>query len=145
MEGELLLPLHFWSVRYNGLLYPGAPGDRGLESGANCQRFAYEVLRHFGLNPPDFRSSELWDDTTFTEDVSTSYLPLDLLLWNRTSTAYGAHIGVYLGDGKAVHLSRRVSVPAAWPLAEFERYSDYRVFIGAKRVLPGRQVSYSLP
>lgn len=130
-----MLPPHFWLVRYNGLRYPGAPGDRGLESGANCQRFAYEVLRHFGLNLPDLRSCDLWDDTEVTEYVSTNHQPLDLLLWSRTGATYGAHVGVYLGDERAVHLSKRVGVPAVWPLAKFERFPEYLVFIGAKRVL----------
>ena len=137
----LRVPKHLTTIRYNGAHYPGARysgsvsgADADLSAGANCQLFAYALLRHFGLVVPPLRSSELWADTHRTEHVC-NLKPLDLLFWNRTSEPWGAHIGVYLGDGHAVHLARGVGIPVIWPLAEFGQLEKYRVFLGAKRVL----------
>ena len=130
----ITVPEQFRSVRYNTAQYPGAVDLVNLAEGANCQLFAYELLRHFGLTVPDFRSSELWDDARYTRRVR--YIePLDLLLWNKTTDAWGAHVGVYLGEEKIVHLSRDVGVPAVWHLAAFRQRPKYRKFIGAKRIV----------
>lgn len=133
VERVVKLPANLMSVRYNGSCYPGAPSTLGLESGANCQRFAYALLQHFGLTVPEFRSSELWQDELYTKRVS-NLAPLDLLLWNKTEEAWGAHVGVYLGEHQAVHLSRWVGAPVVWDLREFGRHASYQIFIGAKRV-----------
>lgn len=130
----LTVPTHLMSVRYSGACYPGAPGVTGLVEGANCQLFAYELLRHFGRTLPPLRSSELWADARYTRRV-TSLKPLDLLLWNSSRESWGAHVGVYLGAGRAVHLARAVGVPAVWPLNEFPKHPRYRVLAGAKRVV----------
>lgn len=64
---------------------------------------------------------------------------LDLLLFNRTPDPYGAHIALYLGEGRAIHLSKQVGRPAEWSLEEFAQLPEYSVLIGAKRPLrPGR-------
>ncbi len=47
------IPREFMSVRYVGKCYPGATGVVGIKDGANCQQFAYELLRHFGRRVPD--------------------------------------------------------------------------------------------
>lgn len=130
------LPDAFWEVRYVGARYPGAPVVRkfpGLEEGANCQLFAYEVLHHFGLAPPELRSSELWADTTATHRV-TAPRPLDLVLFNATRDAWGAHVGVWAGDDQVLHLCGEVGRPALWTLAMFAARPSYRVLIGFKRV-----------
>jgi hypothetical protein len=78
------LPASFWEVRYVGARFPGSPAVRrepGLAPGANCQLYAYEVARHFGLDPPDLRSSELWADTTATARVEQPQA-LDLVLFS---------------------------------------------------------------
>src|SRR5881227_2037458 len=103
----LPIPGRFHHVRYNGAHYPGAAGVVGLDGGANCQQFAYELIRHFGFAPPDYRSSELWEDATHTQVVMGELEPCDLLLFNRTPAAWGAHVAVYLGGGQAVHLAKR--------------------------------------
>jgi cell wall-associated NlpC family hydrolase len=129
----LSIPAAFFDTTYDGRRYPGAPGVRGLDGGANCQLFAYELLRSFGLEISDFRSSELWSDGDETERVD-DLQPLDLLLFNATGDSFGAHVAVHVGDGKAVHLCKRVGKPAIWPLSAFAALPEYRVFIGAKRV-----------
>ena len=132
----LEIPASLMDVRYNGAHFPGAPGVCGVEGGANCQQFAYTLLRHHGRDVPEFRSSELWSDRLHTERVDGSFLPLDLLLWHDRDDAWGAHVGVYVGDDCAIHLARSVGVPVVWALSAFEERPEYRVFIGAKRVRP---------
>jgi hypothetical protein len=127
----LFIPPHFMQVHYVASCYPGVA--RGLRAGANCQHFAYELLRHFGLILPDFRSSELWGDTTHTEKV-LEFKPLDLLLWNKTQEAQGAHVGVYLGSNQVIHLSKTVGTTSIWTFEDFQKLERYRYFIGAKRV-----------
>jgi hypothetical protein len=130
----ITIPPRFFCVRYRGARYPAAAGARGLGAGANCQRFAYEFLRHFGRAIPDFRSSELWRDTRFTRRVA-KLRPLDLLLFNRTRRAWGAHVAVYLGRRMAIHLCKEVGRPAIWSLDEFAASERYRTFVGAKRAV----------
>lgn len=134
------LPAEFWTVRYEGSRFPGAAAVAarpGLAAGANCQLYAYEVLRHFGLNPPDLRSSELWSDTEATVRVPVAH-PLDLVLFNSTASAYGAHVGVHVGDDAILHLCAEVGQPAVWGAADFAARERYGVRLGAKRVLPSR-------
>lgn len=130
------LPDTFWEVRYVGARYPGSPGVRarpGLDEGANCQLFAYEVLRHFGLAPPELRSSELWSDTLTTQRVSVPR-PLDLVLVNTTPDPWGAHVGVWAGDDQVLHLCAEVGRPALWSLEMFAARPSYRALVGFKRV-----------
>lgn len=122
-------------VTYVDARYPGAPGVQGIEEGANCQLFAYEVLRYFGLDLPLFRSAELWADATATAVVEEP-AALDLLLFNRTSDAWGAHIGVSVGADQVLHLAKSVGRPAVWSLSDFARRPEYRVLVGIKRVRP---------
>ena len=132
------LPDAYWDVRYVGARYPGASAVRdrpGLTDGANCQLFAYEVLCHFGLIPPDLRSSELWSDTAVTQRVTVPR-PLDLVLVNTTPDPWGAHVGVWAGDDQVLHLCAEVGKPALWNLAMFAARPSYRVLVGFKRVNP---------
>ncbi len=133
----LQLPAAFWTVPYEGSRFPGSPEVAdlpSLEEGANCQLFAYEVLRHFSLVPPDLRSSELWSDAQATARVSVAQ-PLDLVLFNATDDAYGAHVGVWVNEGRVLHLCAEIGRPAVWDLTEFARRHRYRVLIGIKRVV----------
>ncbi|MEV5982185.1 hydrolase [Streptomyces sp. NPDC052114] len=130
------LPDRFWNVRYAGSRFPGAGAvaDRpGLAAGANCQLYAYEVLRHFGLAPVSLRSSDLWDDTESTVRVPAPE-PLDLLLFHASDDAYGAHVGVWVGDDAVLHLCAEVGRPVVWGLSDFTARERYRVLVGIKRV-----------
>ena len=117
-------------MRYDGACYPGSAATR--EGSVNCQSFAYAVLRHFGRVIPSFRSSELWDDTIHT-CLAEDYATLDLILFNRARDAFGAHVGVFVGDNRVIHLARHVGVPTVWNLGAFAENPAYRVLIGAKR------------
>ena len=129
------LPPSFRMVHYDPEQLPD--GDHDLTLGANCQRYAYAVLAHFGIELPPLRSSELWADSTHTRIVS-DLQPLDLLFYGRRREPYGAHIAIYAGAGQALHLSRLVGAPAMWFLSEFPLHDRYVCCIGAKRVLAGR-------
>jgi hypothetical protein len=127
------LPASFLDVAYVDAKYPGAHGADGIEGGANCQLFAFEVLRYFGLEVPPLRSSELWEDSASTAVVEQP-APLDLLLFNRTHDAWGAHVGVFVGDERVLHLAKSVGRPAVWNLSDFVTHPEYRVLVGIKRV-----------
>ncbi|WP_237532923.1 hydrolase [Streptomyces sp. SID8352] len=134
------LPAPYWTVPYVAGRFPGARTVRqrpGLALGANCQLFAYEVLRHFGLRPPPLRSAELWEDTRDTVRV-TAPRALDLLLFNPSDDPYGAHLGVCAGGGRVLHLCGEIGRPAVWDLADFAARERYRVVVGAKRVTAGQ-------
>ncbi|MBB6397480.1 cell wall-associated NlpC family hydrolase [Actinomadura coerulea] len=105
----------------------------GLADGANCQLFAYEVLTLFGFDPPDLRSSELWADADFTEPVAAAR-PYDLVLFNPTQDAWGAHVGVVAGADQILHLCAEVGHPAVWSWQEFRARPRYRTLVGIKRV-----------
>src|ERR1700733_14337156 len=116
---QLKIPARFMKVRYNGAAHPFA-SIAGLEAGANCQRFAFALLEHFGYAIAPMRSSELWDDRSFTRRVKRMR-PCDILMFNREENAWGAHVAMYVGDGHAIHLSKALGLPAIWELAEFAR------------------------
>ncbi|MGW2232109.1 hydrolase [Streptomyces formicae] len=130
------LPAAFWEVPYVAARFPGSPAVArrpGLTAGANCQLFAYEVLAHLGAGRlPDLRSDELWADTEATHRV-TDVRPLDLLLFNCTDNAYGAHVGVWVGDDAVLHLCAEAGRPVVWGLAEFAARARYRCLVGVKR------------
>src|ERR1700757_3112860 len=71
-QSPIKIPERFHQVLYNYDRYPGAPGVRGFVGGANCQQYAYEFLREFGYTIPDFRSSDLWEDTKPTGVITVS-------------------------------------------------------------------------
>lgn len=133
MSGDLHIPEAFWTVVYDGRCFPGAPGVQGVAGGANCQRFAYELLRHNGFAIGDLRSSELWADRRDTALVEGDPACGDLLLFNRTNRPWGAHVAVALGKGRAIHLSKQVGRPVMWTLAAFAAAPLYACYIGGKR------------
>ena len=123
----------FRGVRY---VYDRSPGTAtGLLDGANCQLYAYEFLRFRGFHIPDFRSSTLWDDTKFTA-IAQTIERFDIILLNKSPDAYGAHVGVALGEGLVLHLSKHNALPAIETLDAMMKRPNYRHLIGAKRLLP---------
>lgn len=107
-----------------------------MQQGANCQVFAYNVLAHFGKTIPPFRSSDLWEDTAHTEVVTdpASLKLLDLLFFHDRNESYGAHIGIYTGEGKILHLCKEVGKPVEWTFADFAQNKKYTHYLGAKRL-----------
>ncbi len=138
MAEALIIPPAFWGVTYDGARYPGAAGVEGVARGANCQQFAYELLRHDGFIISNMRSSELWADLVDTVHALPPYQPGDLLLFHSRPDAWGAHVAVSLGGDEAVHLAKHVGRPAIWALADFAAHPLYTHFIGAKRPIRRR-------
>ncbi|MFH8590925.1 cell wall hydrolase [Streptomyces rimosus] len=137
------LPAALRDVPYAGARHPGAaplPGRHPYDvtAGANCQLYAYAVLRHFGRTVPPLRSAELWADTAATERAAPPR-PLDLVLFDagevpRRPAGYGAHVGVHLGPDQVLHLCKEAGRPAVWSYADFAERARYARFLGAKRV-----------
>lgn len=129
-----MIPEHFWRIRYDPNHDPDTPVLPSISESPNCQNFAYALLKHFGFEIFPFRSSSLWEDTSETYLVLDELRPLDLLLFNRTKTSWGAHVALFLGEDRAIHLSKKQREPLIWPLAQFCELAEYRTFIGAKRL-----------
>ena len=134
------LPPRFRDVPNVGAHSPGAPGVRGIARGANCQLYAYAVLRALGWAVPPLRSSELWADTEATAGGDAEPQPLDLMLFGATDDPFGAHVGLYEGDGRVLHLCEEVGRPVVWTLAEFAARPRY-AHVWVKR--PGVRVAQS--
>ncbi len=128
------VPVHLRDVRYSAGHFPGAPGVFGVEGGANCQLYAYAVLRQHGFVLPDLRSDELWRDSEHTV-VADRMAPFDLVLVHDNPASWGAHVGVCVGADLVLHLSKRIGVPAIETLAELQQRDAYRCLIGYKRPL----------
>lgn len=154
------MPAALRNVTYSGARHPGAatpecPSYRpdgtadatgpsvdafaDLARGANCQRYAYAVLRHFGLLVPPLRSAELWADEQATRRVGRPQ-PLDLVLFDGgpvegRPAGYGAHVGVHLGPDQVLHLCREVGRPVVWRYADFAARARYARLLGAKRAV----------
>ncbi|MEU5211163.1 cell wall hydrolase [Streptomyces sp. NPDC020742] len=158
------LPAALRKVTYSGARHPGAgtpecpsyglDGDAGAASGAapdasgpfadlvggaNCQRYAYAVLRHFGLRVPPLRSAELWADDRASARADRPR-PLDLALFDGGPVAgrpegYGAHVGVHLGPDRVLHLCREVGRPVVWRYRDFAARPRYARLLGFKRAV----------
>jgi hypothetical protein len=133
-RSSIPLPAHFRDVRYNGDHFPGAPGTDGVAGGANCQQYAYAILRHHGFELPDLRSSDLWADTRHTAVVQ-QMAPFDLVMVHGNPDSWGAHVGICVGENLVLHLSKAIDAPAIETLEEIQRRDEYRYLIGFKRVL----------
>lgn len=118
---------------YAGERVPGQVPRGDLARGANCQLWAYEVLARFGLVVPDLRSDELWHDTSATMRVDVPQPP-DLVLYNGRHDPYGAHVGLWTGEGVA-HLCKEGGRPAVWHEHEFTARPRYAVRVGFKRAM----------
>ena len=125
------LPEWYWTVPYEGSRFPRNVSRGDLQSGANCQLWAFEVLSWFGYVMADLRSDELWRDTVWSARVDDPE-PLDLVLYNDHDEPYGAHVGVWTGSAVA-HLAFEAGRPTVWTHAEFEARPRYSTRIGFKR------------
>lgn len=130
-----MIPDYFWRIEFDRKHDRDSPDLPSIEESANCQNFAYSLLKHFGHEISPFRSSNLWEDTRETVVVRGELMPLDLLMFNATPQAWGAHVALYLGDNQAIHLSLKNAKAVIWPIAKFQTLPEYRVLIGAKRLI----------
>ena len=132
-QSAFQIPKPFIGIQYNGKRIPGIENASDLSLGANCQLYAYELLRYFGKTIPPFRSSNLWEDTEYTKKVDTPQF-LDLMLYNKTPDPFGAHVGLYVGNDQVLHLSFDIGYPVIQQHSELISQEKYAYFIGAKRL-----------
>jgi len=119
-------------IRYNGARHPLSASGSIFREGANCQRFVFDLLAHFGYEVGPMRSSELFADREFTR-AARRMRRFDILMFNREQRAWGAHLALYLGDNRAIHLSKEVGRPAIWTIPEFFARERYRTLVAIKR------------
>lgn len=127
------IPETFLKIRYNGEIHPYTDYKKDLTDGSNCQIFAYSILRYFSLEIPDFWSSELWEDTTHTEIVD-EFQEFDILLYNNVNQAHSAHVTLFIGEDKIIHLSKAVGYPEIIEYQQFKERERYKYLIGGKRL-----------
>ncbi|MGB0523673.1 MAG: cell wall hydrolase [Flammeovirgaceae bacterium] len=131
------IPTWYMNINYNPRIIPNGETHDMQATGANCQVFAYALLRYNGKLVPDLRSKELWEDQAYST-LSEKLEPLDILFFKKDHQPWGAHLGVYVGENRVIHLSRKVGKPIVWELEEFALVPAYQVLIGAKRFRDGR-------
>lgn len=56
------------------------------------------------------------------------------MLYHNKPNAWGAHVGLYIGDNKVLHLSAEVGKPEIRKHEDFKLSGKYIYFIGAKRL-----------
>lgn len=134
-ESILNISVRFQAVAYHASRIPGVENAADLSLGANCQLYAYQILASKGYEIPDFRSSELWEDETFTLKVYQDFLPLDIMLYHRKQESFGAHVGLYWGEGRVLHLSKSNGRPKLELHSSLLEQEKYACFIGAKRLM----------
>ena len=127
------IPDWLMQVNYNGRIIPNGKTPDLATTGANCQVFAYYLLRLHELIVPDYRSSELWADTKFSEVIRDNYQPLDVLFFHKTNESYGAHLAVFIGNNQVIHLSKANKKPVIWDIEAFSEHPKYKFLLGGKR------------
>lgn len=121
---------------YVAAAHPQAEVLEPLSTGANCQRYAYAVLALFGREVRPHRSSELWADRDLVHVPSDEAEDLDLVLFNDSDGAWGAHVAVVLGD-RLLHLCAEVGRPAFWTCEDFAARPRYSRIVGVVRAPVG--------
>jgi len=127
------VPKIFLNINYNSAVKPQSSYSKDLVDGANCQIFVYSILRFYKYEIPDLKSSELWDDELFTCKVN-EYQDFDILLYNNKNNAWGAHLALFIGDNKVIHLSKAVGKPETIDYQKLRERETYKYLLGGKRL-----------
>lgn len=130
---NISIPSWLMDISYNGRIIPNGTTHNMAKTGANCQVFAFYLLRSHDLIVPEYRSSELWADTEFSTLISDNFQPLDMLFFHKTPNSYGAHVAVYIGNNQAIHLSKQEGKPVIWEMDVFFQCPKYQFLLGGKR------------
>jgi hypothetical protein len=136
-DGVVEVPCPFLDVQYNGAAHPLAQIE-GLTRGANCERFVFELLKHFCYEVGPMRSSELWEDRLFTRRVPKRR-PLDILMFKPHAGCLGSSSRIYLGSGPAIHLSKSVGEPAIWEVEDFSSLKPVGCCLGSSVPFVGQE------
>lgn len=132
--GNIKLPDWFMDIIYNPKIFPNWELHDCKKNGANCQVYAYEILRLNWKNVPDLRSSEMWVDNKFSFEVH-NYEELDLIFFNNSSESYWAHVWLYIWDNKVLHNTNKTGWVEIWNLEQFKNYEDYQFILWWKRFI----------
>lgn len=122
---------------YLASAHPGVTGAADLNGGANCQSYAFAMLRLFGVAIPPHRSSELFVDPNLAHVSVSDATTLDLVLFSDYEEAWGAHVALCLNSSELVHLSADVGRPSIWTWTDFAvrmRYSTVVAVLRSKQV-----------
>ena len=130
---QITVPEWMMKVKYNGRIIPKEANQNIIVTGANCQVFAYQLLRQHDLIVPNYRSSELWADEEYSRTILDDFQPLDILFFHKKEAAYGAHLAVYVGENRAIHLAKNLGYPVIWTLETFLEQPKYSFLLGGKR------------
>lgn len=90
---------------------PFKDGGRNRKEGLDCWGLACEVYRRYGIKLPDYRIPACDKAGIFAkyQNAKSNYievsgdLPVPCLVFMRFNSAFGNHIGVYIGNGKLIH------------------------------------------
>lgn len=137
--------------------------DAALANGINCISLAHLVLRDlYNVNLPTiYRSSELYKDTTYFEDVydfdsaevgdlvwlgvansrvsvenfAPKYKDGELTNWREFPVKHVAiHTGESSLDGNLLHATAIEGTTTVWPIQKFNDYPRYKKVYGIKRL-----------
>ncbi|GAB3615091.1 hydrolase [Humibacter ginsengisoli] len=113
--------------------HPQASALAPIDAGANCQRYAYAVLELFDRRIPPHCSSQLWEDEILSHPERNDAQDLDLVLFNDSPSAWGAHVAIVAGD-RLLHLCAEEGRPAFWFWNDFATRPRYKHMVGLVRV-----------
>lgn len=131
---NLKIPDWFMEIKYNPKIFPNWKIHDYKKDGANCQVFAYEILRLNWKNIPDLRSSEMWEDAYFSKEVD-SYIPWDLLFFSSNNQSWWAHVWLYIWNNKVIHNTNKTWWVEIWDLEDFKQYEEYKNLLWWKRFI----------
>ena len=131
---NIKLPPWYMDIKYNPKIIPYWICHDIQLSWANCQVYAYEILRFNDLFVPDLRSSELWSDSKDSTTISDNYELLDILFSNENNDSWGAHLGLYIWENKVLHNSKDIWWPAIFDIWDFTKINKYSCFLWGKRL-----------
>lgn len=134
INSRIKIPNWIMDIKYNSKIFPNWKKHDFIKNWANCQVYAYELLRFNWKIVPDLRSSELWKDTEYSVEV-IDYKPLDLLFFNNTNKSWWAHVGLYIWNNKVLHNTNKIWKPVIWGLDFFGKYDEYRILLWGKRFI----------
>jgi hypothetical protein len=137
---KIEIPDWLMEIKYNGQIIPNGITYDIATTGANCQVFAYYLLRSNQLIVPEYRSSELWADMKFSKVITDNFELFDILFFHRVDEAYGAHIAIYLGNNQAIHLSKKIGKPVIWNINTFLEDPKYKFLLGGKRFYKNKSI-----
>jgi len=123
---------HISIDRRHGLIRRWTATDAAAHDGARLG----ELIDH------ENTASDLWADTAHTR-LSKRPKPFDLVLAHNAPIVWGAHVGVYLGNGLVLHLSKKIGSPAIESVQSMMHRAEYRYLLGFKRILTTQTLNRS--